>query len=82
QVNQASLENGAPITQWDCVNQANVYWRLAPADNNLYYIVNRASGKCMHVHGGKNENGALITQWECINQYNLKWIVTGLVRID
>jgi Ricin-type beta-trefoil lectin domain-like len=82
QVNGASRQNGMPITQWDCVNQANVYWKQMPAGNGLYYIVNMASGKCMHVHGGGNQNAANITQWECVDQPHMKWRVSGSVRLS
>ena len=82
QVNGASHENGAAITQWDCVNQRNVYWKQTSAENGSYYIINEASGKCMHVNGGGNENGALITQWECVNQPNVKWKVFGATRLS
>jgi hypothetical protein len=82
QVNGASRENGAAITQWDCLNQANVYWKQTPAENGSYYIINEASGKCMHVYGGGKENGAIITQWECVNQPNVKWKVTGTTRMS
>ena len=73
QVDQASNANGAPITQWDCANQDNVYWKQQPAEHGTYFLVNKASGKCMHVSGGGHDNGAVITQWACVNQPNVKW---------
>lgn len=87
QVNQASKENGMPITQWDCLrDQRHFHWKQELAENRAgdqyYYIVNRHSGKCMHVHGGGRENGALITQWDCIDQSNLKWSVIVRGPID
>jgi Ricin-type beta-trefoil lectin domain-like len=87
QVNGASNENGAPITQWGCQrDRAHFHWKQTVAENRAgdpyYYIVNRASGKCMHVHGGGSENGALITQWDCVNQSNVKWMVIRRGPID
>jgi Ricin-type beta-trefoil lectin domain-like len=82
QVDQASHANDAHITQWDCVNKDNVYWKKAPAGSGFYYIVNKASGKCMHVHGGGNQNGTLITQWECVNQPNVKWRIPGATPLS
>jgi hypothetical protein len=86
-VNGASKEDGAPITQWDCQrDRLHFHWKLEVAENRAgdlyYYMVNRASGKCMHVHGGTKDNGAVITQWECVNQPNVKWMVIGRGRID
>jgi hypothetical protein len=56
QVNGASKENGAAITQWDCQrDRPHFHWKLEVAEDKAgdryYYIVNRASGKCMHVQG-------------------------------
>ena len=87
QVNAASKEDGAPITQWDCQrNRPHFHWKQVLAENKAgdryYYIVNRVSDKCMHVLGGKNDDGALITQWACVNQPNVKWMVIGRGRID
>jgi hypothetical protein len=66
--------NGDPITQWDCVDQGNVQWRIEPSpDKNYYYIKARHSDKCAHQHGGTTGNGDPITQWECVNQGNVKW---------
>ena len=30
QVNGASNDDGATISQWDCVDQPNVYWQIPP----------------------------------------------------
>lgn len=62
QVNGASLENGIPITLWDCVNQNNVKWRRVDAGNGDFYLVAKHSDKCLHVQGGGLENDAQITR--------------------
>jgi hypothetical protein len=77
QVDGASRANGARISQWDCLDQDNVKWRqeLAPGNyaSPVFFVVNKASGKCMHVHGFSHDDGALITQWDCIDQQNVQW---------
>jgi hypothetical protein len=66
--------NGDPITQWDCVDQPNVQWRIEPSPTPGYYFIKaRHSDKCAHQHGGTYENGDPITQWDCVNQANVKW---------
>lgn len=73
-VHGGSNANGANITLWDCVDQPNVQWRMAPANEpGYFFLIARHSGKCAHVHGGGNANGANITQWDCVNQGNVKW---------
>jgi hypothetical protein len=65
--------NGTQLTQWDCIPQGNVQWRIIPIGRGLHHIRSVGTGKCAHVHGGGNENGALITQWDCIRQGNVQW---------
>jgi Ricin-type beta-trefoil lectin domain-like len=72
------LDNGAPITQWDCVDQENVQWRIEPSPTKgYYYIKARHSDKCAHQHGGTYGDGDPITQWECVNQGNVKWKIVS-----
>lgn len=71
------LDNGAPLTQWDCVDQTNVQWRIEPSPTPGYYFIKaRHSDKCAHQHGGTYNNGDPITQWSCVNQSNVKWRIT------
>jgi hypothetical protein len=68
------LDNGAPLTQWDCVDQGNVQWRIEPSPSPGYYFIKaRHSDKCAHQHGGTYNNGDPITQWDCVDQANVKW---------
>jgi hypothetical protein len=70
----ATYGNGDPITQWDCVDQPNVQWKLEmSSEANRYFIKVRHSGKCAHQHGATYENGDAITQWDCIEQPNVRW---------
>ena len=73
QVVQLSRANGAFITQWDCVPQANVLWRKVDAGNGYFFLKARHSGKCAQVNQHAHSNGAVISQWECLNLANLKW---------
>lgn len=69
-----TLTNGGAITQWDCIDQGNVQWRIEPSPTPGYYFIKaRHSDKCAHQHGGTYGNGDPITQWDCVNQGNLKW---------
>ncbi len=70
----AVFDNGAKITQWDCIDQYNVEWELEESpDPDYYFIKARHSGKCVHQHGATYGNGDPITQWDCVNQGNVKW---------
>jgi ricin-type beta-trefoil lectin protein len=75
---QLSQNNGAPIIQWTCVNQANFLWQQRPAGGGYHYIVNKASNKCMQVDGASDEDGATISQWDCVDQPNVKWKIPEL----
>ena len=67
------MENGANITQWECVDQPNVLWYQTPSSDGYFHIVNAHSGKCLHQHGATLGNGDNITQWECVDQPNVEW---------
>src|SRR5829696_6334883 len=73
QVDNASHNNGARISQWECVNQPNVRWRKRGADRGYFYLQNINSNKCAQVAGASKDNGAPITQWDCVNQANVHW---------
>jgi hypothetical protein len=73
QVNGLSQDNGAKITQWQCVDQPNVLWRKINAGNGYFKLQAKHSGKCAQVNGASQNNGADITQWDCVNQNNVLW---------
>ena len=68
-------QNGILATQWDCIRQNNVIWKLyaAPNDPGFYFIQVKSSNKCLQVDGASQANGARISQWDCVNQPNVKW---------
>merc|ERR1719410_2276611 len=68
----AEDSNGAAVTLWEKVDQANLKWEIQKAQDPWYYIVSCSSGRVLHNHGGGNENGAPCTTWEQCGQDNLK----------
>jgi hypothetical protein len=68
-------DNGLLATQWDCIRQNNVIWKLSPAPNDpgFYFIQVKSSDKCLQVNDSSPANGARISQWDCVDQPNVKW---------
>lgn len=61
-VEYASKQSGANVSQCIANNGQNQDWKLVPAGNGYYYIVARHSGLYLDISGGKAFNGAnLIT---------------------
>jgi hypothetical protein len=60
---------------------------VAGAADNVYYIKNQHSGKCMTVHGASRANGARVDQYRCISgAHNQWWVVydmgaPGMLRV-
>ena len=67
----SSVDNGAPVVQWDCSGSPNEVFQLRPvldptgADTGYVQIVASHSGKCLDVAGGATNDGAPIQQWDC-----------------
>ncbi len=67
----ASMDNGAPVVQWDCDGGPNETFQLRPlldptgADSGYVQIVAAHSGKCLDVTGGATNEGAPVQQWDC-----------------
>jgi hypothetical protein len=67
----ASMDNGAPVVQWDCNGGPNETFQLRPlldatgADSGYVQIVAAHSGKCLDVTGGATNEGAPVQQWDC-----------------
>ncbi|MFE5403007.1 RICIN domain-containing protein [Streptomyces sp. NPDC056580] len=66
---------------------ATVLQHVTGAADNVYYIKNQHSGKCMTVHGASTAKGARIDQYRCISGAQNQWWVVyklhsnGLVRV-
>ena len=67
----SSLDNGAPVVQWDCSGGPNETFQLRPlldptgADSGYVQIVAAHSGKCLDVTGYATNEGAPVQQWDC-----------------
>ena len=67
----ASVDNGAPVVQWDCNGGPNETFQLRPlldptgAESGYVQIVAAHSGKCLDVAGGATNDGAPVQQWDC-----------------
>jgi hypothetical protein len=64
--------NGGPVTQWECLDQANMKLEEVPAGDGYIFLRFAHSGKCVHQQGASQANDAIITQWDCVDQPNLK----------
>jgi hypothetical protein len=67
----SSMDNGAPVVQWDCTGAPNEIFQLRPlldptgADSGYVQIVAAHSGKCLDVTGGATNDGVPVQQWDC-----------------
>jgi len=64
-VENASMNNGARVQQWDCWNGANQWFRAQMHSYNSWSFVAGHSGKCLQVEGSANWNGANLQQSDC-----------------
>lgn len=76
-VQGASKENSAKIIQYTCqgVGNYNDQWKLFSANmtgarGDLYFIVNRKSGKCLNAQGASTANGTDLIQYTCTWDWN------------
>ena len=65
QVDDASQDNGARISQWQCLQQPNVLWHRQDGGDGYFFLQAKHSGKCAMVFRGAQNNGAGIGQWAC-----------------
>jgi Ricin-type beta-trefoil lectin domain len=81
-----SLDNGAPLVQFDCTRQFNewFYAKTVPATGNYQIFVitytHSSSLKCLAVDGWSDANGARVVQWDCDTtgkNYSQQWNYVG-----
>jgi hypothetical protein len=72
-VSGESLDDGAPIIQWQCHSGDNQQWRLEAAAEGYSRIVSRHSGKCLNVSDESLDDGASIIQDQCHGGDNQQW---------
>ena len=67
----ASVDNGAPVVQWDCNGGPNQTFLLRPltdptgANTGYVQIIASHSGKCLDVTGISGDQNAPIQQYTC-----------------
>jgi hypothetical protein len=75
------FENGAGVTQWDCLGNEDQKWKLWHAhtnndagygeENGYFYVGGKQSNKCLGVGG--IQSGTQATQWDCLNAKDQQW---------
>ncbi len=64
----ASLEQGANLQQWQCLdNQQNqlILFQGVAGQSDLYTLVLQHSNRCLDTFGGEQGDGANLIQWAC-----------------
>jgi hypothetical protein len=77
-VQKFSLDNGAPVQQWNCQGKDNQRWALEPAgtaEAPSYFLRAIHSGKCLDVQKFSLDNGAPVQQWNCQGEDNQRWVL-------
>src|SRR5918994_156497 len=88
-----SLDNGAPIVQWDWHAGNNQRFWIDDAGGDLFSLRSVHSGKVLDVSGWSADNGAPIQQWDWHGGNNQLWQIVmpstrpaprpgGAVRFD
>ena len=74
-VRAASRQNGAPIIQWEWLNDDNQRWLLLPLGQDIYAIQSKFSGQVMDVAAESRDNGVPIVQWPFERARNQMWML-------
>ncbi len=77
-VNQQSTEDGANVQIWSYWGGANQRWQINDLGNGFYSIINRNSGKSLHVEDRHTTNGANVLQWTYQGEDNQQFAFTRL----
>ena len=65
EVSNSSKANSGKVQQWEFLNEyACKRWYIYDCGNGWYKIVNKNSGKCLDIKGGKDESGTIAQQYE------------------
>ena len=76
-VREVSLDNGARLHQWECLNPAehqNQVFTVAPEGNGYYRLIARHSGRCVDVISAGTGDGARLQQWGCSGAPQQSWL--------
>ncbi|HEU4425137.1 MAG TPA: RICIN domain-containing protein [Pilimelia sp.] len=66
---------GAHVQQVPCSGAPAQQWRAAPAEGDLFTIVNAESELCLDVNDSSKDDGASVLQWPCHGRDNQQWRV-------
>ena len=72
-VQNRSMQNDAPIQQWDYAGVANQKWDIIDVGRNEYVIVSQSSNKVLEIADGSGADGAPIVQNRYRNNANQRW---------
>ncbi|GAB3655915.1 family 43 glycosylhydrolase [Glycomyces tarimensis] len=75
-IQDASTEPGAILTQWNRTEATNQQFRFIDAGDGYYRIQARHSGLVLDVYEWNPDDGATISQWTDLNGTNQQWSVT------
>lgn len=69
----ASIDDFAPIIQYDCYGGANQQWQFISLEEGYYCIVARHSGKVLDVFGTSTDDLAAVMQYSSHGGANQQW---------
>lgn len=72
----AENKDGAAARLTGCGDAGSQRWRLTPASEGSYFVVNEAAGKCLDVAKRSREDRAPIQVWGCNQGPNQRWTIT------
>lgn len=80
QVGDASVENGARISQWSDTGSDGCKWVMIPMGDKEYVIANKNSGKVLSVIGASDEHSALMEQTAFNNDPTQMWQIEAVSK--
>jgi len=75
-------ENGAKITTWNLVQQANLRWTICSTNGGFYITTSVNQDFALHQHGGNNDNGGECTLWNRKTHPNSTNIIVNFERTN
>jgi alpha-galactosidase len=77
-VENAGLNNGANVLQWEQGLAQNDKWVITATDSGFYKIINVNSGKALAVENANLFDGAKVLQWDYGTTGNDQWQIQGV----
>ncbi|MGH4031181.1 RICIN domain-containing protein [Actinomycetota bacterium Odt1-20B] len=72
---KGTAQNKDAVQNQDAAQNKNSALKPAAGADNIYYIVNKHSGKCLTVRGAATHEGAEVNQYRCVGAKNQMWIM-------